>query len=200
MASESKPTVLFVTPTQRFEYVKMNSKFSDPAVCDECEQVGFGLDMINVYQSDQPGEQKILVETLLKCEPCMEAMLRTLRTAEIKVRGDLVSVLKHRLTQAPIPMWILCDALSLIRLMQDSVKSAGYYTALAGGVLNRGYSRNDLDLVFIRRSPLEANSYDLIDAIKAAGIILPLPFNDAGEYFFATGTYHNKPIDIIIPK
>lgn len=43
--------------------------------------------------------------------------------------------------------WNLEDALSFIRTQQPLCMQAGYYLALAGGVLNKGKSLNDLDLV-----------------------------------------------------
>jgi hypothetical protein len=50
-------------------------------------------------------------------------------------------------------MWTMADALELIRMLQPHIMEAGYYLALAGGVLNNGSSNNDLDLVAVPRSP-----------------------------------------------
>ena len=41
------------------------------------------------------------------------------------------------------------DALEIIRYMQPLAKECNYYLALAGGVLNKGYSRNDLDIIAV---------------------------------------------------
>lgn len=49
--------------------------------------------------------------------------------------------------------WTLDDAVTLIRSVQPAVMQAGYYMALAGGVLNKGTSLTDLDLVIVPRTP-----------------------------------------------
>lgn len=49
--------------------------------------------------------------------------------------------------------WALKDALVLIRDIQTEAMELGYYIALAGGVLNEGFSENDLDLVAVPRTP-----------------------------------------------
>lgn len=46
-------------------------------------------------------------------------------------------------------MWGMHEALNLIREIQPTVHKMQYHVALAGGVLNKGFSRKDLDLVFI---------------------------------------------------
>lgn len=49
--------------------------------------------------------------------------------------------------------WVLGDALVLIREIQPEAMELGYYIALAGGVLNKGSSGADLDLVAVPRTP-----------------------------------------------
>lgn len=44
--------------------------------------------------------------------------------------------------------WTLDEALALIRLLQPETRRFGYHLCLAGGVLNKGWSAKDLDLVF----------------------------------------------------
>lgn len=46
-------------------------------------------------------------------------------------------------------MWTLDEALLLIRDLQPAVSGVGYHIALAGGVLNKGASNKDLDLIFL---------------------------------------------------
>jgi hypothetical protein len=43
--------------------------------------------------------------------------------------------------------WLLDDALNLFRMLQDRAKSYGYCLAIGGGVVNKGWSDNDLDIV-----------------------------------------------------
>ena len=44
-------------------------------------------------------------------------------------------------------IWTLDSALQLIRNLQPGCEERGWYLALAGGVLNKGHSTGDLDLV-----------------------------------------------------
>jgi hypothetical protein len=46
-------------------------------------------------------------------------------------------------------MWGLSDALEVVRALQPKAHSVDYHIALAGGVLNKGTSTKDLDLVFL---------------------------------------------------
>jgi hypothetical protein len=48
-----------------------------------------------------------------------------------------------------VVMWGLSDALTLVREIQPQMHALGYHVCLAGGVLNKGYSIKDLDLVFV---------------------------------------------------
>ena len=48
--------------------------------------------------------------------------------------------------------WDLDSALSLVREMRPKIMTAGWYLALAGGVLNNGQSTRDLDLVAVPMS------------------------------------------------
>lgn len=45
------------------------------------------------------------------------------------------------------PLWTLEDALAVVRDLQFKALQCGYHLALAGGVLNKGYSHNDLDVI-----------------------------------------------------
>jgi hypothetical protein len=47
--------------------------------------------------------------------------------------------------------WTLERAIIFITEHQAWSMENGFYIALAGGVLNKGYSHNDLDLVFVQR-------------------------------------------------
>lgn len=45
--------------------------------------------------------------------------------------------------------WNLEEGLSLVRAIQPGAKGYGFHVALAGGVLNKGTSDKDIDLVFL---------------------------------------------------
>lgn len=46
-------------------------------------------------------------------------------------------------------VWTLDEALAQIRALQPVVRPLGFHLALAGGVLNKGESRKDLDVVVL---------------------------------------------------
>lgn len=45
--------------------------------------------------------------------------------------------------------WTLDEALALIRPIQEDTRKFGFHLSLGGGVLNKGYSKKDLDLYFL---------------------------------------------------
>jgi len=55
-------------------------------------------------------------------------------------------------------MWTLDKALQLVRNLQPHLMEVGWFAALAGGVLNKGYSEHDLDLVLV---PMKTDSTDI---------------------------------------
>lgn len=60
-------------------------------------------------------------------------------------------------------MWTLDEALSLIRDLQPEVLRLGYHITLAGGVLNKGVSEKDLDLIFLPFNEENSRPYDLMN-------------------------------------
>jgi hypothetical protein len=48
-----------------------------------------------------------------------------------------------------MPKWDLVHGLYVIRAIQPQIRKYGFHVALAGGVLNKGESDKDLDLVFL---------------------------------------------------
>jgi hypothetical protein len=54
-------------------------------------------------------------------------------------------------------MWGLSDALDVIRPLQFKALQYGYHLALGGGVLNKGMSSNDLDIIVL---PLDQRPCD----------------------------------------
>ena len=57
-------------------------------------------------------------------------------------------------------------ALILIRDIQPSCMNSGYYIALAGGVLNNGYSKSDIDLVAMPMSDEKSTSDTLLQYLN----------------------------------
>ena len=65
--------------------------------------------------------------------------------------------------------WDIVEALMLIRHLQSPCMSAGYYLALGGGVLNKGWSSNDLDLVAVPRT-LQSDRRTLLGVFPYGGL------------------------------
>jgi hypothetical protein len=57
-------------------------------------------------------------------------------------------------------MWTLQQALDLVRSIQPTLVANGWFVALAGGVLNKGHSEHDLDLVLV---PMKTGKTDLVE-------------------------------------
>jgi hypothetical protein len=77
--------------------------------------------------------------------------------------------------------WDLVSAISLIRDLQPKAHKLGYNLTLGGGVLNNGWSGNDLDIVAIPRGipqddPLADLHYALPDMeklVNLCGVVVP---------------------------
>jgi hypothetical protein len=67
--------------------------------------------------------------------------------------------------------WTLENSVELIRLLQPLAHRHGYHLALAGGILNRGFSEKDLDVValpnFNAEQEWEALQADIEDTLAA---------------------------------
>lgn len=51
------------------------------------------------------------------------------------------------------PMWTLPYALEVVRRVEPFMAEAGWHVAMGGGVLHRGSSSHDLDIVLVPREP-----------------------------------------------
>lgn len=71
-------------------------------------------------------------------------------------------------------MWRWSTALRFVRRMQRTLEPLGYHVALAGGVLMRGHSRKDLDLVIIphdlSRPPDVGPASKVVRALEKLGL------------------------------
>jgi len=64
-------------------------------------------------------------------------------------------------------MWKIDEALKLIRDIQPHARMNDYNLALAGGVLDKGFSDNDLDIIVIPRSATrKPNKETLIEEFR----------------------------------
>jgi hypothetical protein len=94
-------------------------------------------------------------------------------------------------------VWTLDEALAFIRQFQQDAMNHGFYLALAGGVLNNGYSAKDLDLVAVPRSirsGLAALHSWLTDVLG------DIEINEIDNAHILSGKYHDKPLEFSVPK
>ncbi len=93
-------------------------------------------------------------------------------------------------------VWTLDLALELIRNLQPAAMQKGYYLALAGGVLNNGYSVNDLDLVAVPRTKTSVE----VEFVECLNTFL-VPTREPGyrqSTMILHYSYNGKPIDIAV--
>ena len=95
-------------------------------------------------------------------------------------------------------VWEIEEALELIRKIQPKIMAAGYYLALGGGVVNKGWSDNDLDLVAVPRSE-NSDIRGLTQAISHSGFypkgVCEVPNASVHSY-----DYLGKRVDFAVPK
>lgn len=92
-------------------------------------------------------------------------------------------------------MWTIEDALSLIRQLQPKAMEAGWCLMLGGGVLNNGYSDNDLDLLAYPRNKWSYTE-NLTDVFQAAGWS-PVKIDFISVASIVTFTSGGKKIELI---
>jgi hypothetical protein len=100
-------------------------------------------------------------------------------------------------TQTSNKPWEMVDALALVRANQNACMRAGYYLALAGGVLNTGYSLSDLDLVAVPRSDSSSlpKFMKCLERIFGAQTAPPQPVCSAQVLTFR---YQDKSVEIVL--
>jgi hypothetical protein len=95
-------------------------------------------------------------------------------------------------------MWTLEEAFVLIRKLQPIAFKTGYNLTLGGGVLNNGFSHNDLDLVAIPRgNDIPTNWTDLAEAIEGQwkrGWLIRNPSRHIEQYRLGNG----KILELIV--
>lgn len=66
--------------------------------------------------------------------------------------------LRINLTRKSVRTWNLAEASLFVSAMQQEAHDAGWNLSIGGGVLNNGYSENDLDLVAVARTTVHSQS------------------------------------------
>ena len=103
--------------------------------------------------------------------------------------------------QIKLPRWSLDDALEVIRSLQYKALQCGYHLALGGGVINKGHSHNDLDIVVL---PLDGHPQkgsveftQLMARTLGANVLMPGEASIATGYVFSLNTADNRRIDFL---
>ncbi len=91
----------------------------------------------------------------------------------------------------PFIGWLLEDGVSIVRSLQNVSRQFNYHVCLGGGVLNNGYSYNDLDLYFL---PLNTEDDNDADGLVTYLEKLWGPAEDlvSEEYLEGSMTYERK--------
>jgi hypothetical protein len=72
-------------------------------------------------------------------------------------------------------MWNLEQALKLIKELEDSLSQFGVHCALAGSVLYRGTSENDLDLIIYPHKKKKDKSWNTYEVKKILKVFFKVP-------------------------
>lgn len=74
-------------------------------------------------------------------------------------------------------MWTLDETLTFIRQIQPDLQREGYAAALGGGVLNRGVSENDLDLIIYPLDTMKQDRERVNSVLEQHGLTLKVPLH-----------------------
>jgi hypothetical protein len=119
-------------------------------------------------------------------------------------RGEALTTSKNKI------MWTLQSALEVVNELTPLLKAANWYVALGGGVLNRGESSHDLDLVMVPYSTERVELFELYN------VFVQLGWERTHDAFMVQRTWrkknstdnkhvevwesHGRRIDVIIPS
>jgi hypothetical protein len=109
--------------------------------------------------------------------------------------------------QSKLPVWVLPDAIELARLVEPKAAECGWHVALGGGVLMRGASDKDVDLILYPHKTADKSRKDPFDFVtyrlrEVAGFEPADPeFRDHSEYndtkpVFSV-TFKGRRVDLI---
>lgn len=97
-------------------------------------------------------------------------------------------------------VWVIEDALALIRRLQPKALECGYALSLGGGVLNAGFSWKDLDIVAVPGSHDVQALGSFLDSMHIMGITKTYVNYDHPGLEVYKFDYKGFMIDLIIPK
>lgn len=93
-------------------------------------------------------------------------------------------------------MWTLDEAVELVRDIWDECAAAGWHLAITGGVLYRGESDKDLDLVAYPHNSEDADIDDLYDCLCLLGWRLRSQAQTTATYWRKSGSTDCKHVEV----
>jgi len=92
-------------------------------------------------------------------------------------------------------MWVLSEALELIRSIEFKCPEAGCHVALTGGVLYKTGERKDLDILFYRIRQKEIDIEKLKEILLSCDVLIHKHYG-----WMYKASYQDRNIDIFIPE
>ncbi len=93
-------------------------------------------------------------------------------------------------------MWSLSEARELIATLQPYLMERGWFLALAGGVLNKGYSDHDLDLVAVPMKTQLAEIKILHEILNMCGLTRTHDADMMQKHWLAKGSPDGKHVEV----
>jgi hypothetical protein len=103
-------------------------------------------------------------------------------------------------------IWTLADALPLLREVQTVVQPFGYHVGLAGSVLTKGFSYNDMDMILYPASTARQPKGDVTATLVDLGMRQIHTFEKVRTAWKRMGSndtkhvekwdYQGKPVDV----
>lgn len=93
-------------------------------------------------------------------------------------------------------MWSRDRAIYLITNIQPELMAKGWFVALAGGVLTRGWSDHDLDLVAVPMDSTSVNVDAVRDVLARYGYGRTHDANDMRNHWRTKGSTDNKVVEV----
>lgn len=98
--------------------------------------------------------------------------------------------------RAPGP-WTLPEALVTVRALERRVRPLGYFTGLTGGVLYRGSSKKDLDVILCPlNASAEVDHGPAYDAMRSLGWVRTADADRVRRVWRAAGSTDTKHVEV----
>lgn len=95
-----------------------------------------------------------------------------------------------------VSQWDLAEGVALLRHLWEPLKAVGYLPALTGGVIVRGHSSHDVDLVIYPWSSARQDRAALFAALAGAGLELVVDRETVHESWRGRGLEDRKDVTV----